>query len=145
MRSSRGRRGGWGQSTVEFALGLPIFLLAVAALLEGARAVYANAALTHAVHEGGRVAALARTVDEDAVKTAVNRSQFLSLPRLNVPTADVTVAVNGSDGTTKLYTARLPGDRVRVTARYSYRPIFFGLWPNGAAVVLSGATEPTPE
>ncbi len=53
----RGRRPR-GQSLVEFALVLPIFLLAFFAILDGARLVFAYNRLSEAAREGARVAAV---------------------------------------------------------------------------------------
>ena len=47
-----------GQALVEFALFLPIFLLILFGIVDGARLVYANNQLSQAAREGARVAAV---------------------------------------------------------------------------------------
>jgi hypothetical protein len=46
-----------GQTLIEFAVVLPVFMLMVFALVDGGRLVYTNAALSQAAREGARVAA----------------------------------------------------------------------------------------
>lgn len=53
----RGDEGRSGQSLVEFALVLPIFILMLFGVLDVGRLVYANAALSQAAREGARLAA----------------------------------------------------------------------------------------
>ena len=52
MNSSR------GQAILEFALVLPVFLLVLFGLIDGARLVYANATLSQGAREGSRVGAV---------------------------------------------------------------------------------------
>jgi hypothetical protein len=51
------RRGTQGQSLVEFALILPLFMLLFFGIVDGARLVYTNSQLGQAAREGARVAA----------------------------------------------------------------------------------------
>jgi TadE-like protein len=52
------RHRGQGQSLVEFALVLPLFMLAFFGVIDGARLVYTNSQLSQAAREGARVAAV---------------------------------------------------------------------------------------
>lgn len=52
------RRGTQGQSLVEFALILPLFMLLFFGVVDGARLVYTNSQLGQAAREGARVAAV---------------------------------------------------------------------------------------
>lgn len=53
--AKRARRRTRGQGLVEFALVLPIFLLMVFGLIDGARFVYTNSVLSQAAREGARL------------------------------------------------------------------------------------------
>ncbi|HEX2766835.1 MAG TPA: TadE/TadG family type IV pilus assembly protein [Candidatus Limnocylindria bacterium] len=66
-RSSRsGRERTRGQSLVEFALALPIFLLVIFGLIDLGRAVYVNNSLAEAARDGARYGSVqARSWDED--------------------------------------------------------------------------------
>jgi Flp pilus assembly protein TadG len=55
LRSTRQSQG--GQGLVEFALVLPVFLLAVVGVLDVGRLVYVNSALSQAAREGARLGA----------------------------------------------------------------------------------------
>lgn len=55
---ARGRRVRNGQSLVEFALVLPVFLLVLFGLIDVGRLVYMNSVLSQAAREGARVAAV---------------------------------------------------------------------------------------
>lgn len=54
-RTTRGRVRTRGQGLVEFALVLPVFLLMVFGLIDGARFVYLNSVLSQAAREGARL------------------------------------------------------------------------------------------
>lgn len=54
----RSRDRGRGQSLVEFALVLPIFMLVLFGLIDGGRLVYMHTVLSQAAREGARVAAV---------------------------------------------------------------------------------------
>jgi len=71
-RASRRTRGGRGQSTVEFALVLPLVLFTVMAILQVAFVVRDQVAVVHAAREGARAA----SVDPDprAPHEAVHRT-----------------------------------------------------------------------
>lgn len=58
MRPFARRRRSPGQSLVEFALVLPIFLLLLFGLIDGARLVYQHTVLSQAAREGARVASV---------------------------------------------------------------------------------------
>jgi Flp pilus assembly protein TadG len=112
-----------GQSLVEFALALPVIFILVLGIVEGGRLVYSLTTLHFAVQEGGRLAALPGTASVSAVQSHVsNNARFMT-----VPTGSVTVSVNNG---AKAYTSRASGDRVVVSADYTYSPIvtsIFGL------------------
>lgn len=57
-RGGRGRHRGRGQTLVEFALVLPIFMLVLFGLIDMGRYVFMNSALSQAAREGARVGAV---------------------------------------------------------------------------------------
>jgi Flp pilus assembly protein TadG len=82
-----------GQSLVEFALVLPIFILVLMGLFDLGRGVYAYNTLSNASREAARVAIVNQvpaTVQAEAVKQAVG---------LGITGANVTIAYAESDGT----------------------------------------------
>lgn len=62
-RGGRARRGGRGQSLVEFALVFPIIVLLIAGFVEIGRAVYAFNTIASAARQGARVAAVNQLAD----------------------------------------------------------------------------------
>jgi Flp pilus assembly protein TadG len=58
MRWGRGRARSRGQSLVEFALVLPVFIFLLFALIDGGRLVYQNSVVSQAAREGARLAAV---------------------------------------------------------------------------------------
>lgn len=85
------RRDSRGQSLVEFALILPIFVLLLVGILDFGRAVFAFNTLNNAAREGGRVA----IVDQTAAHIkdmAAGRTGFL-----DVPPSDVSVDFRDPD------------------------------------------------
>jgi Flp pilus assembly protein TadG len=88
---SRGRRS--GATTVEMAIVTPFFFFLVFGLVEFARMVMVQQALTNAAREGTRVAALATTTNQLDVDTAVRN--FLSSSVTNATSSSiVTVTTN---------------------------------------------------
>ena len=66
-----------GQSLVEFALVLPVFLLFVFVLIDGGRYVYTDSVLSQAAREAARVAAveaswIGKTTSDDPAATTPN-------------------------------------------------------------------------
>jgi Flp pilus assembly protein TadG len=133
-----GRRLRRGQALVEFAIALPIFLLIFLAIVEGAAFAFNYANIQHAAQEGGRLAALASTNDEDEVK---ERVVARAVP-VKVDPDTVTVEVNAGD---KQFADRAYGDRVSVSLVHDYRPVAVLVFGGVAAVPLSAQTEFTVE
>src|SRR5688572_19491586 len=117
-RRSAGRSG--GQGLVEFALVIPIFLLFMLGLFEGARLVYSNGVLAHAAQQGARLAALASTTDETMVKQRVRDSAT----GIAVATGDITITVTRpATSPNPTYTSRAPADRVKLVVTHTFRPV----------------------
>ena len=71
MTGARRRGGGSGQATVEFALTLPLVVLALLAVVQTAVLVRDRVAVEHAAHAAARAASVAR--DPAAARTAAHR------------------------------------------------------------------------
>lgn len=123
-----------GQSLVEFSLALPVIFFLVLGIVEGGRLVYSLVTLDFAVQEGGRLALLQSTASASDVQSHVsNNARFIT-----VPSSDVAVSVN--DGA-KPYTSRTMGDRVVVTANYTYSPIVTSVFGLNLTLSLSARTD----
>jgi Flp pilus assembly protein TadG len=123
-----------GQSLVEFALALPVIFILVLGIVEGGRLVYSLTTLDFAVEEGGRVAALPSTASVSAVQSHVsNNAHFIT-----VPTGNVSVSVNSG---AKVYTSRSSGDRVEVSATYTYSPIVTSIFGLNLTMTLSARSD----
>ena len=123
-----------GQSLVEFSLALPVIFFLVLGIVEGGRLVYSLVTLDFAVEEGGRLAALPNTASVSAVQTSVsNNAHFIT-----VPTSSVSVSVNNG---AKAYTSRASGDRVVVSANYTYSPIVTSVFGMNLNMTLSARSD----
>lgn len=111
-----GVRSDAGQALVETALAVPIFLILVLAIVEGAAYAFAITSVQHATHEGGRLAALPDTTTETVVKARVTDR---AAP-IEVSSEDIAVSVNS--GATP-FSLRETGDRVHVTVTIDYQPL----------------------
>jgi Flp pilus assembly protein TadG len=85
-------RRGRGQSLVEMALVLPIFLLVLCGAIDGARLIYANNQLSEAAREGARLAAVEAPAmgSSDAACVATRAGITASNPGAHVCPADST-------------------------------------------------------
>jgi hypothetical protein len=100
-----------GQSVVEVALILPIFLMCVLGMIDLGRAVYAELVLTGAVREGCRAAIVQSNTNAVVVQTVIDAAVGLSLPSGNV-------TISG---------ARTMGSTVTVLAVYTFVPVTPGM------------------
>lgn len=117
-----------GQSLVEFALTLPIFMLFVLGIIETGRAVYTRAATNFAAEAGARKAALNPPFSETDVKNAA-----LAAAPDGLIVGNITVTAYDDVPTLKTFTSRVAGDRVRVDISRSYTPVprmVFPLFPS---------------
>lgn len=70
MRRKSTRRRSHGQTMVEFALILPIFILVLVGIFDGGRAVFAFHTVNNAAREGGRQAIVDQTFDHIQARAA---------------------------------------------------------------------------
>lgn len=104
-----GRQAGAGQTMVEFALTLSIFLLFVLGIVDLSRAVYARSVIANAAREGARYAvAHPPETEEDFERVKdVAEALIVALDR-----DLVVIEVNRPDG-----------DHVEVIVNYTFRPV----------------------
>ena len=95
-----------GQSLVEFALILPVFLLMLMGLIDGGRAVYSYNTLSNAAREGARMAIIPSNTVAVVKQTVIDKSVALKLTA-----DDVTVS------------SRTPGQPVTVSVSYRFKPV----------------------
>jgi Flp pilus assembly protein TadG len=119
MRFGRGSPvwGSRGQSMVEFALILPIFILVTIGVIDFGRAFWYYNEIGNAVREGARVATYDQNITN--IKNAV-----VSHTTIGLTAADVTVTCySGFTSTTKSCTGLSLGDGVKVSATKAFQPI----------------------
>lgn len=103
-----------GQSLVEFALAVPIFILILIGLFDMGRAVYAFNTISNASREAARVAIVNQTpadVEGEALKQAVS---------LGLSAADVTIAYLDPSGAGACSGDIGLGCRASVTVQYTF-------------------------
>jgi hypothetical protein len=93
MNALRHGRRSRGQSLVEFALVLPLFLLLVMAIMDLGLAVFSYNSITNAAREGARLA----IVNQDITKITTRATQQSSVAR--TPTVTVNFYQAAADGT----------------------------------------------
>jgi Flp pilus assembly protein TadG len=121
-----------GQSLVEFALTLPIFMMLVLALLEGGIYVYSWTSLGHAVNSAARVGAI-RTA---TMTTVVNTIGANMPPTLSLQSSPA-IQVNGG---AVPFGSRTNGERLTVSVSATYAPISSMLF-SGASLTLTRTTD----
>ena len=95
LRRRRRHRGSAGQSLVEFALVLPVFILVLVALFDLGRAVFAYNTLTNAAREGARLA----IVNQDVPTIVARAKAQTQIVELNDPSVTVAFYQMKLDGT----------------------------------------------
>jgi Flp pilus assembly protein TadG len=129
-------RRGSGQSLVEFALVVPLFLLLVAGMVDFGLALYSNITTINAAREGARLSVI-QTGDTSVIEARVrSMSTGLNQADLNVVTScerpDPAPATTFHACTSPLWQ---PGDASVVRVNYVYRMV----WPlmSGTQIPLS--------
>jgi Flp pilus assembly protein TadG len=123
LRHFRQRSRSRGQSLVEFALVLPVFLVFLAAALDLGRVFYANITLNNAAREGAFQAALtpALYTENQACNQATNR--VVCRIQNETQGSMVSVAPTDIDMTCSAGCAKAPGSLVTVEVRGKFRLI----------------------
>jgi hypothetical protein len=152
-----------GQSLVEFSLILPLFLLAIFGLIDGARLVYFNSTLSQAVREAARTGAVEAywlgstqaacgttggpicpgtfATFKDHVVTAANR---MMTPFANVASTSVSISCGATapsgSWTGQSCSTRTPGALISVRIVQTFQPVTPVLAQIVGSLPLSGAT-----
>jgi Flp pilus assembly protein TadG len=149
-RTSRRRRDERGQTLVEIAIAVPIFMLIVLALFEGGAFAFTFTTMERATQDGGRFAALPdgpaerdidgdTDVDEDDVKAyVIERTEPASV---TLDPTDITITVTGCPTAPCTYTARATGERLRLVVTYEYNPLTANVFGSGTVFTLTATTE----
>jgi Flp pilus assembly protein TadG len=122
----RPAEGGRGQSLVEFALVLPLFLLLVAGVIDFGLGLNASITVTNAAREGARLGVV-KPYSDQVIARARDMTAGLDATQLSVTAGCSRSGALGActlgTGTTK--GTATTGDTVVVTVTYNYRMI----WP----------------
>jgi Flp pilus assembly protein TadG len=122
IRSWRARRRTRGQSLVEFALVIPLFILLLVAVFDLGRAVFAYNTLTNAAREGARMA----IVNQDTPTIVAEAKASTAIVELNDPSVEVGFFQMANDGTPDLSDVCSPvavGCLAVVSFEATYRPV----------------------
>jgi Flp pilus assembly protein TadG len=131
---------GRGQSLVEFALILPLFLLLFMAVMDFGTAVFTYNSLTNAAREGVRLA----VVNQDSASVIQRAKNQVSIAEINAPNVTINFYQEADDGTPDTSSTCSPvavGCLAVVTFESTYRPItpIIGriLFQNGVTLTAS--------
>jgi Flp pilus assembly protein TadG len=150
IRWLRGRHDERGQTLVEIAIAVPIFMLIVLALFEGGAFAFTFTTMERATQDGGRFAALPdgpperdidgdTDVDEDDVKAYV--MDRIDPATVTLDPTDITITVTGCPTSPCAYTTRATGERVRLVVTYEYNPLTANVFGSGTVFTLTATTE----
>jgi Flp pilus assembly protein TadG len=115
-------RDGRGQSLVEFALVIPLFLLLLIAVFDLGRGVFAYNTLTNAAREGARMA----IVNQDSATIIARAKTSTAIVELNDPSVQIGFYVMADDGSPDFGDTCSPvavGCLAVVSFEADYRPI----------------------
>jgi Flp pilus assembly protein TadG len=113
------RQGEKGQTLVELALVLPVFLMLFFAILDGARLAMDYNTVAHAAREGARYAVVHGSTSTSPIGPGVNESNLTDYVNQyldQLPAADLTVKPTWLTGTSG------PGSKVKVNVTYTFLP-----------------------
>jgi Flp pilus assembly protein TadG len=134
-----------GQSMVEMAIALWVFLFIGFGLVEGALLAWRNGTLQHAVEEGARYALRAKQedgitpMDEATVKAAVIYAGYglgLTAPDVTVRVCPAGTSCDALCGNGNAYATRVMGDQIRICAQYTHTMLLGSLVFGESTVVL---------
>lgn len=107
-----------GQVTVEFALGMVVFLLLLLGILEIARAYFAHAAINHAAREGARLAIVDPNDTDGIVSRVISSASGLGLTNEDIQVSEPTGE------------AWAAGSPITITVSYDYITIIDAILPD---------------
>lgn len=111
-----------GQSLVEFALVLPLFLLLFMVVMDFGTAVFTYNSLTNAAREGARLA----VVNQDSASVIQRAENQVSIGEINAPNVTIDFyqeAIDGTPDTSSTCSPVAVGCLAVVTFESTYRPI----------------------
>jgi Flp pilus assembly protein TadG len=123
------RRGDRGQSLVEFALVIPLFLLILFGILEFGFLLYSRITLINATREGARTA-VTQVDNPQGIPPLVKSQIQANITALRWSDVTVVVTCANASGNPACDFASggaadpMPGDSVNVATSYVYRPFF---------------------
>lgn len=101
-----------GQSVVEFAMTLPVFLLLVVGIFDLGLGVASYSLLTNVAREGARTGIIPATSDADILAAVNSQTLFLG----NIPSGSITI-------TPSTQADRRSGGNITVSVDYQYHPV----------------------
>jgi len=123
MTALRGRSKSRGQSLVEFALVLPIFLVLFFAVIDLGSAIFTFNSLTNAAREGARLA----IVNQDTASIIARAEGQVSVAEINAPNVSIDFyeqnEVDGTPDTSRPCTPAGVGCLAVVSFESTYRPL----------------------
>ena len=117
----RRRQRSRGQSLVEFAVVLPIFLLILAAVIDFGLGLYSQMTVINAAREGARLG----VVSQPFSSTAVNDRVVAMTAGLDQSNLTVSITCKHDDGSSVSCSSTTTGDEIQVQVDYDYHM----LWP----------------
>ena len=114
-----------GSTVVEFAVVFPLLCVVTLGVVDVGRLIVSRVLLTHAASHGVRVASLSSTTSDTTVTTAIRDAAPMLGTGISVGTVGC-IRPPWPPGTTTCTLAnKARGDRVSVTATYTFSPSFF--------------------
>ena len=96
----------------------PLLAAVMFGIIDGGRLVASRVMLTYAVSQGTRVAALSSTTSQSTIDSAIRGNA----PLLTTMSIDPVACTSPCSGG---FAGKTTGDRIAVTARYTFTPAFF--------------------
>lgn len=127
-----------GQSLVEFALVVPVFLLILCGILDFGFVLYSRMTVINAAREGARVATT-MTEDPGQISGAVDSQVSAAAGGLDVTTASCRVPKGGGSACSGGLGSAEAGDSVKVTVTYNHHAFFPFLF--GATIPMSSTVQ----
>lgn len=132
--SSRARRAERGQSLVEMALVLPMFLMLIFAIVDFSHVFYAEMTIQDALRQAGRFAITGNTLSGQSRVASILATAQQAAGNLNLNTSSINISANGTGGTGAAANAGGPGDIITIsmsTGVPMLTPLIAPLFPNG--------------
>jgi Flp pilus assembly protein TadG len=135
---SRRRRRSRGQSLVEFAVVLPVFLLILSGVLDFGFLLYSRMTVINAARDGARIAISAA---DPTTIPSIARGQTVAAGGGLITNGDVTVSCIRPGGSCSFTsaTSAAAGDSVKVVVTYTYHPFFPLLF--GTTIPISSSVQ----